>query len=400
MQNKIHVAIAGAGLGGLCLAQALKKHGISFDVYEKDSAMDSRMQGYRIRIDETGQRALAACLPAELNLLFRQTCSVASSEGQFLNTQLEPIQGRPSRTWQASSVIDPQEAEFDTGDRSANRLTLRQVLLAGIEDHVHFNKAIDCFTEEEDGSVAISFTDGATATASVLVAADGINSSVRQQKLPLAQPQDTGVACIYGKTRIAKDSTIAQTLRNGTSVIFADDFAVIIDAMAFHFPETAEAQLSAVDDYLYWAVFGRRGRIGLDEESLQKARGKTLRMLVTQLSQSWAPGLQALFCEADTTMIAALPIRSATGVDPWTSSSVTFLGDAVHAMSPAGGVGANTALADAAALASRLAAIGSEHASLFEAISSYEQDMRQRANAAIAASIEGARNLLREADPV
>ncbi|MCG0583493.1 NAD(P)-binding protein, partial [Burkholderia cenocepacia] len=57
--HDIHVAIVGAGLGGLALAQALKQAGIAFDVYERDAAIDSRRQGYRIRIDATGQRALA-----------------------------------------------------------------------------------------------------------------------------------------------------------------------------------------------------------------------------------------------------------------------------------------------------------------------------------------------------
>ncbi|HIH2644050.1 TPA: NAD(P)-binding protein, partial [Burkholderia cenocepacia] len=49
--HDIHVAIVGAGLGGLALAQALKQAGIAFDVYERDAAIDSRRQGYRIRID-------------------------------------------------------------------------------------------------------------------------------------------------------------------------------------------------------------------------------------------------------------------------------------------------------------------------------------------------------------
>lgn len=66
-RRTIHVVIIGAGLGDLCLAQGLRQHGISFDVYERGEAADSRTQGYRIRIDEKGQWALAACLTPELN---------------------------------------------------------------------------------------------------------------------------------------------------------------------------------------------------------------------------------------------------------------------------------------------------------------------------------------------
>jgi len=93
-----HVVIIGAGLGGLCLAQGLKRAGISFDVYERDAAPDSRLQGYRIRIDAEGQRALAACLPLELFALFRATASLNASSGRFVTPQLLPIEGRtPAR---------------------------------------------------------------------------------------------------------------------------------------------------------------------------------------------------------------------------------------------------------------------------------------------------------------
>jgi len=46
--NSFHVIIIGGGLGGLTLAQGLKKHGISCAVYEKDMPRTDRLQGYRI----------------------------------------------------------------------------------------------------------------------------------------------------------------------------------------------------------------------------------------------------------------------------------------------------------------------------------------------------------------
>ena len=43
-----HILIVGGGLGGLTLAQGLKKHGISCAVFEKDLSRTDRVQGYRI----------------------------------------------------------------------------------------------------------------------------------------------------------------------------------------------------------------------------------------------------------------------------------------------------------------------------------------------------------------
>ncbi|WP_199032616.1 NAD(P)/FAD-dependent oxidoreductase, partial [Ralstonia sp. ASV6] len=76
MSEPLHVTIIGAGLGGLCLAQGLRRRGIAFDVFERDAAMGSRPQGYRIRIDAAGQRALQDCLPPTRYTLFRKTCAV------------------------------------------------------------------------------------------------------------------------------------------------------------------------------------------------------------------------------------------------------------------------------------------------------------------------------------
>lgn len=399
IQQKLHVVIAGAGLGGLCLAQALKKQGISFVVYERDNAADSRTQGYRIRIDETGQKALAACLSPELNHLFHQTCAIADSQGQFLDPQLSLIPGRPSETWQISATADTESTDAAIGDRSVNRLTLRQILLTGIEENVYFGKAVKGFEEGLDGTVTVLFADGGSVVADILVAADGINSSIRRQKLPFVNPEATGTACIYGKTYAASDSQIAKTLRDGTSVIFAEDFAVIIDAMSFNFPVSADGILTPVQDYLYWAVIGRCSSLGLNEENAQNLADSGLLTSVERISHTWAAGLRSLFKEADIGTVSALPIQNMANIGFWAPDRVTLLGDAIHAMSPAGGVGANTALADAAALAERLAAVGFMQSEVLEAIAGYEEEMRIRAREAITASIEGTRNLLHEGMP-
>lgn len=62
----MHVLIAGGGIGGLCLAQALRANGVSAAVYERDSSPAGRAEGYRLHINPAGARSLRACLPAPL----------------------------------------------------------------------------------------------------------------------------------------------------------------------------------------------------------------------------------------------------------------------------------------------------------------------------------------------
>ena len=54
----LRVAVADGGLGGLCLAQGLLKAGVDVTVYERDAALDTRRQGYRLHVDPRAGRAL------------------------------------------------------------------------------------------------------------------------------------------------------------------------------------------------------------------------------------------------------------------------------------------------------------------------------------------------------
>jgi 2-polyprenyl-6-methoxyphenol hydroxylase-like FAD-dependent oxidoreductase len=58
--KQFHVIIVGGGLGGLTLAQGLKKNGISCAVYEKDLSRADRLQGYRIVFPPSSTSLIAA----------------------------------------------------------------------------------------------------------------------------------------------------------------------------------------------------------------------------------------------------------------------------------------------------------------------------------------------------
>ena len=70
--------MAGAGLGGLCLAQGLLRAGADVTVYEREASLATRRQGYRLHLDARAGLALAAALPPESFARFQATCAQPS----------------------------------------------------------------------------------------------------------------------------------------------------------------------------------------------------------------------------------------------------------------------------------------------------------------------------------
>jgi hypothetical protein len=88
MSKPFHVLIIGGGIGGLTLAQGLKRARISAAVYERDRTLTDRLQGYRVHISPTGSLALHECLPPHLFEVFDRTCGAPTSAVRFFTEQM------------------------------------------------------------------------------------------------------------------------------------------------------------------------------------------------------------------------------------------------------------------------------------------------------------------------
>ena len=84
----LRVAVAGGGLGGLCLAQGLLKAGMDVTVYERDAHLAVRRQGYRLHVDARAGRALEQCLPPGSFAVFQATCGAASTRLTVMSERL------------------------------------------------------------------------------------------------------------------------------------------------------------------------------------------------------------------------------------------------------------------------------------------------------------------------
>src|SRR5215211_1534718 len=153
--SSFRVMIIGGGLGGLCLAQGLKQAGIKVAVYERDRTPDDRLQGYRIHIEPQGNLALAACLPPALFNTYLATSGPGGSGYRISTAQLHELLFLPAPA--SVGATDPAKLSL-----SASRITLRRILLSGLEEIVHFNKRFTHYQEMPDGKVTAFFDDGSS----------------------------------------------------------------------------------------------------------------------------------------------------------------------------------------------------------------------------------------------
>ena len=96
--------------------------------------------------------------------------------------------------------------------------------------------------------------------------------------------------------------------------------------------------------------------------------------------------LTTLIRDADLSTVAPIPLRSMPHLEPRQPSNVTLMGDAIHNMTPVGGIGANTALRDAEILTQSLTEVAHGSMSVVGAVEKYENRMREYANAAVGLS--------------
>ncbi len=334
----MRVIVIGAGLGGLTLAQGLRREGIDVVVYERDGAQ-GRRQGVSLHFDDRAMTALRACLPPE---------HLAMAEATM---------GGPREQTLVMSEVDGELAVTGTTGprpgRQVHRPLLRAVLLTGLADAVRFGMEFTRFELRPDGTVQAWFADGSTDIADVLVGADGVGSAVRRQYLPQVEVLDTGKRMLMGATplRAVAHTGLPELIGHNATAAHVRGTMMALGVLRFtECPVAARDRwlpacaIPDVEDYVMWAL-----------PTAQEDLPPTLRLIV---DEAWPDHTVAL-------RIGLIP-----PVLPWPATPVTVLGDAIHA---APGFGGNLAMQDAHRLRDALAAGGD----LLAAIGAYEDAMRR-----------------------
>jgi 2-polyprenyl-6-methoxyphenol hydroxylase-like FAD-dependent oxidoreductase len=381
--RKLQVMIIGAGTGGLCLAHGLLAAGIGVRVFERDRTPTDRLQGYRLTISVTGNRALRSCLPKENFERFVAASAKPNTAVNFLDHRLHRLLSIP---------IPPADPTGPESVRPVSRIALRQILLDGLRDVVSFDKTFVSFEHAADARVSVRFADGSSASGDLLIGADGAGSRVRGQLLPHAKRVDTGIVAISG--RFALDESAR---RETPLAVFQGPTLCMGPPGQFMFASAVEYPAGKTpsydqDEYVMWGFSARPRTLGISAP-IENISGETAKELVLARMNEWDPSLRHLVARADAATMSSFEVKSAQEVEPWATKNVTLLGDALHNMTPFRGMGANTALRDAAALREILIAVSRGERELLSGIADYERNMIDYGFAAVRASLANMQRL-------
>jgi salicylate hydroxylase len=369
------VLIVGGGIGGLCLAHGLQRAGIPVDVYERTNERTDWLQGYRIHINPAGAAALYDCLPPDAWKAFLDTVSTGDGGFGFVTDQ-----GRDLLRFTGPEITR------GAGDKhyAVSRISLRNILLDGLGETLHLGKTFQRYEVTPDRRVTAHFADGSTATADLLIGADGANSRVRHQLLPHAERVDTGVVVVAGKHRLDATTTLPPSLTTTTNMVIPTGRGSLFTAVWQHDRDTVYADRTDLADYAFW------GYADAADQFPDDLAGHDMQRFVLGRMAGWSAGMRALVAGSDPATVNAFHVKSAAPVEPWVTGPVTLLGDAIHNMTPMAGIGANTALRDADLLRRSLTAVRDGSAALIPATHEYEREMLNYGFTAVRKSLRNA----------
>ncbi|NOJ50570.1 FAD-dependent monooxygenase [Bradyrhizobium archetypum] len=353
MSRTLEVAIAGAGIGGLTAALALRARGLNVTVFEQ--APSFREIGAGLTLGRNAVRLLK-----RIGLADR----IKNIGSVNLGLTLFTSRGAPIAT-SPPSARPPHSGEVDS--YSVHRAEFLNLLVEA-QPPGTLHLGCRCVKVDETGEgVRLSLANGASAEADLFIGADGIHSLSQREIGVNAQPR-SGCTMAYRGVVPAERLPWASDLHSlkmwigsGRSVIcYPISRGRLINIVAF-----VPADRDAVES---WSAPGNLGKLAAEYAGWD------------------APVLQ---------MIGALDKAFLWGIYDrapfpyWSTARRTLLGDAAHPMLPHFGQGAGQAIEDGFALAVLLENIGP--AQIPERLKAYERLRLAHTSRVQAASREAGR---------
>ena len=365
--SKPRVVIAGGGIGGLCAAIALQSKGIPFTLYEK--VKEYKPFGGPIQLQCNALESLEAI---DMKVA-RQVMDLGTVTGDRINGLLD------GKTGEWFLRFDTRKPALKKGlplTLVLNRYVLLDILQKAVKpENIKLGRRIASYEEvacEETGKteVVVRFDDGTTADGfDAIVAADGINSTVRKQ--------------IRGGTKPDKATYSGYTCYTATCDFELED----VNQIGYQV-YLGNGQYYVASDVgegkTQWYAFQKQVP-GIKDES-GDVRGSLLKIF-SGWSKDVTDRLEATL-EED---IEQRDIYDRRPVFSWAKGRAALLGDSAHSMQPNMGQGGCQAIEDAYVLADVLSRCDASGASASGTMMSVEEALKEYEGKRVmrAASIHG-----------
>ena len=340
------IAIVGAGIGGLALALGLHQRGLSCDVYE--TVPEIREIGVGITLLPHAMTELAA-LGLQAGL---EAEGIENLESVFFNRYGQFIYRE----------LRGRHAGYQAPEIGIHRGKLHRALLAAVRqrlgyDHVHLNhRGVGIEQDETGATVAFQTSSGEplpSVRADVVVACDGVNSSLRRQFYPDEQVAFAGINTWRGVTVHKPILTGKSYLRIGS-----------IETGKMVIYPIADNVDGSGNQLVNWVAEIRQEGAPMNDWNRPGDAADFIE-IVKDWRFDWLD-VPALIRGASQSF--EYPMVDKDPVPRWTFGRMTMLGDAAHPMYPRGSNGSAQALIDARTLADQLAQGGDPR----EALARYE----------------------------
>ncbi len=309
-----HVLIAGAGIGGLTAACALRRAGFEVTLFE--GAAELRPVGAGITMQTNAMLAFGRLGLAD---------AVAAAGSPLQRAEIRTWDGRLLQVAPARRVADALGAPVV----GIHRARLQSVLLEALAGARLILGAAVSGVEPTSRGVGIRLSDGRTAEGDVLVGADGLRSVVRAALHGETEPSYAGYTSWRG---------ICPNRGRVPEGLGRECWGA---GRRFGFLEIGH-------DEVYWFATGDAPLGGADPPAGAAAT------LARELA-AWAPPVASLLAATPEEAVVRTDVCDRPPLARWGQDRVTLLGDAAHPMTPNLGQGGCQAVEDAVVLADRLA---------------------------------------------
>ena len=335
----MEIAIIGAGMGGLTTGIALKKFGHRVTIYEQ--AEQILPVGAAISLWSNGVKCL--------NYL-GLTEQVAKLGGQMNDlAYIDGLNGEVMTQFSLAPLIE------EVGQRPypVSRAELQNMLMDafGRQDIQLGKKMVSI--EDKGQHVEIGFQDGSTASAALLIGADGTHSMTRQYVLgKQVERRYAGYVNWNGLVEISEDLAPAQQWTTFVG-------------------EGKRASLMPVAEHRFYFFFDVPLPAGLENQRSE------YKILLKQYFSGWCSQVQCLIDSIDEQKTNRVEIHDIEPFTQFYKGRVVILGDAAHSTTPDIGQGGCQAMEDAVYLAR---ALQINTLGLEDALKRYQNKRNERAN--------------------